>query len=84
MKILLLLTDDVQEEMDVPDNLHLQQGLVGGYIKNVRVSYKGHFRLMVINEDGIRLRLPQNKEASRIANRPILGNAFVILEGSNG
>lgn len=55
------------------------QKAVGGYIEVLRVRFNGKNCAMVINEDGPAKQLPHNLVASRIAQRPIVGDV-VILE----
>lgn len=61
------------------------QGLVGGSIQIVNVR-RG---ILVVNEDGKPLNLPVNKEATRLAEQLIVGNAifakdFNTLVGPKG
>jgi hypothetical protein len=69
------------EQVDLDHELSLEemQRLVGGYIERVQVKYHGKHRDMWVNEEGRLLRLPVNRQASRIADRFIVGNVFIIL-----
>ena len=52
------------------------QTFVGGYVETVSIPGGG---VMLVNEDGLSLRLPFNLTASALAGRPIVG-AAVLLE----
>jgi hypothetical protein len=56
------------------------QGYVGGYIEYVRLD--GNMQ-MVVNEDGLGLKLKPNPAASMTAQRLIVGDA-VVLSPSEG
>jgi len=51
------------------------QALVGGYIEHVPLKPALD---MIVNEDGRRLGLPFNSNASTLANTEIVGNAILI------
>jgi hypothetical protein len=75
----ILKTDGSTEKREGKPTLETLQKIVGGYIEIVRLSQK---LSMVINEDGIRLGLPTNKEATRhyasVGGRnDIVGNAVL-------
>lgn len=56
------------------------QALVGGYIELVRVPGRPDVQ-MFANEEGMRLSMDRNEEASRLARKEIIGPA-VLLEGA--
>ncbi|MAD48690.1 MAG: hypothetical protein CMQ53_04970 [Gammaproteobacteria bacterium] len=51
------------------------QEIVNGYIT---IIYLSNNRTMYVNEDGILLKLPLNKEASKLAGFEVYGKAIVI------
>lgn len=51
------------------------QGYVDGYIELV---YLPDEKIMVVNEEGLIHGLPQNRKASILARRPIVGNVVII------
>lgn len=51
------------------------QKLVGGYVE---VVYLRDGRIMLVDEEGLLKQLPLNRAASRMAGRPIVGNAVVM------
>jgi len=52
------------------------QTFVGGYVETVSIPGVG---VLLVNEDGLSLRLPFNLTATALAGRPIVGPA-VLLE----
>lgn len=54
------------------------QPVVEGYIEIVRLR---DGRLMIVNEEGMLMKLPYNRIASQIARQPIVGNVLVCDEG---
>lgn len=68
-----------QVDLDRELSLKEMQGLVGGYIELVRVSYHGKTHDMWVNEEGLIHNLSHNLEASSIAGQPIVGNVFIVL-----
>lgn len=60
--------------------LEQMQGLVGGYMEQVPCVYKGEKKQMFVNELGLLLKLPTNTFASIMAQRRIVGNAFIALD----
>lgn len=47
------------------------------YFEMVPVMHEGEQRRMLVDEDGIRKKLPFNADASNIAGRPIVGPAAI-------
>lgn len=74
-------TDGSKGQVNLDHKLTLGeiQALVGRYIERVQFEYRGKTRDMWVNEEGLILNLPPNPEASSIAGRPIVGDAFIIL-----
>lgn len=60
---------------DVPPTLEEAQNFVGGYIE---IIYLKDGSQMIVNEEGRLFMLPQNKEASLIAGRCIVGNVLIL------
>lgn len=56
-------------------SLKQMQDAVGGYIELVRIHDGQH---MYVNEDGKRMNLPLNDNASLLAGTPIVGDAVVF------
>lgn len=54
------------------------QKMVGGYVE--RLKLPGRY-VMLINEEGLIFKLPLNREASEIAQRPIVGDVVVLPSG---
>ena len=52
------------------------QQMVGGMVEVVRLPSGDQ---LLANENGIALKLPYNLEASMLADRPILGDAVLLL-----
>lgn len=50
------------------------QPVVEGYVEIVRLR---DGRIMVVNEEGMLMKLPYNRIASQIAGQPIVGNVLV-------
>lgn len=74
---------DGSEENIQPKNgkdfkLEELQPVVEGYIEIVRLR---DGRLMIVNEEGMLMKLPYNRIASQIAGQPIVGNVLVCDEG---
>lgn len=55
--------------------LEEMQEFVGGLIELVYLKNGDH---LIINEEGLLLQLPQNQEASMIAEQMIVGNALIL------
>jgi hypothetical protein len=71
----IIRCDKTTENIDSP-NLETLQKIVEGYIEEVLVpNEKG--TVMVVNEDGRRLNLPQNSVATAIMGQPIVGNVVL-------
>jgi len=62
---------------DVPPTLAKAQEIVGGYVEMITLA--GGEQLLV-NEDGKRLGLPGNAEASNLAGCAIVGCAILLKE----
>lgn len=58
-----------------PISLSKAKALVGGYITLIPLLDE---KQMLVDDDGIRKKLPINKEASAIADTTILGNAIIL------
>lgn len=54
------------------------QAKVGGFIEPVAKTYLLAGQVMLVNEEGMLNRLPENWYASMLAGRPIVGDAIVI------
>lgn len=77
----IYLTDGSVEKRHAPKKPTLEemQELVGGYIEFVNVTHEGHKRTMVVNEEGLLQDVViHNAKASAIAQRVIVGTAFVM------
>lgn len=61
-----------------PPTLEEAQAIVGGYVEMVMLPEGDQ---MLVNEDGLMLKLPLNTVASMIAGRPIVGDV-VVLSGT--
>lgn len=64
-------------ERDERPTLEEAQAIVGGYVEMVVPSYNPHLQLLV-NEEGLLMRLPVNMEATCLAGRMIVGKAIVL------
>ena len=64
-------------ELEREPSLDELQKMVGGYIEIVPMS---DGRLMYVNEEGRRLGLPHNEQASKMLGIPILGNVVVVRD----
>jgi hypothetical protein len=79
---LILKVDGTRKEM-TPDNkdgslsLEQLQAAVGGYIEVVAVP--NSFNTLLVDEDGLMKKLPMNVEASKLAQRPIVGNTVLCI-----
>jgi hypothetical protein len=68
---------DEKNRQEVQASLTTLQNAVGGYIETVPV--KGDDSLiLLVNEEGRRLNLPYNPQASELAQRHIVGNALLL------
>lgn len=74
--------ESVRIEHVEPD-LETLQTVVGGYLEVVLINSLSTVHGYV-NEDGIRLNLPLNVLASRLAGTQILGNMIILGNGANG
>ena len=68
------------DELVMPANgtdfkLREVQKMIGGYVE---VVYLRDGRIMLVDEEGLLKGLPLNRAASRMAGRPIVGNALVM------
>lgn len=78
----LLITTEGQVAVAAFNGLEDYQRAVGGYIETVELD-GGHD--LIANEEGLIQRLPLNRLASTIAQRPIVGNAILIgFQASTG
>lgn len=60
----------------LPDQkLKTLQDAVGGYIQLIPLAFGNN---MIVNEDGLLLKLPPNNYASMIAGFPVVGNVVII------
>jgi len=57
--------------------LEQAQDIVGGYVQLYVPPQNSHLQVLV-NEDGISLKLPINHKASRLCGCTIVGNAIVL------
>jgi hypothetical protein len=68
-KAIVIYSNGIQKEIEPTNNntftLEEMQSYVEGYIEVIYLNSK---QLMVVNEEGIRLKLPLNKRATQIAN----------------
>lgn len=55
------------------------QDFVGGYIEVIRISPN---KQMVVNEEGLILKLPLNLIASQLAKRSIVGNVIILIDSA--
>ncbi len=70
-------TEEAVESAAATWGLEELQKLAGGYIEVVAIP-GDQAKIMLVNEDGLAERLKLNREASRIAGRPIVGDAVII------
>lgn len=70
--------ENVQPKNGKDFKLEELQPVVEGYIEIVRLR---DGRLMIVNEEGMLMKLPYNRIASQIARQPIVGNVLVCDEG---
>ncbi len=71
MARLIKSSGEVIPNVDI-SSLKKMQDLVQGYIEFVYLNEK----LLVVNEEGLIMNLPQNKQATEIAGHPIVGDAI--------
>lgn len=83
--MLVLRTDGTQEEQTFTSReppLRDLQKLVGGYIEMVPHSFKlkGKPAILFVNEDGLRLQLPRNEQATVLCEgfHTIVGTAVLV------
>lgn len=72
-KYTVILPDDGELDLDVA------QAILGGYVEAITVQEDGAHKAALINEDGLRLKLAHNAEASAVAGYGIVG-PMIILE----
>lgn len=83
-KVALLIKSDSSAAIPVlPNNgkkfgLEEVQKVVGGYVEVVRLP---HNMKMLVNEEGILMKLPLNLLASQMANQKIVGDVIVVPKG---
>lgn len=78
VKIRIIKTDDIMIEDEVEhDTLDLSyyQSVVGGYIEPV---YINEDEVMLVNDEGLINGMPFNRQATLLAQIPIMGNVIVI------
>ena len=79
--IVVIKASGVREEFSMPKmpSVSELQGWVGGYFAETKVHFEGKSCYMFLNEDGIRLNLPRNEEASRLhPSGRILGDVAIL------
>ena len=69
-------TDGTIKEVavDKDNSLKQMQDAVGGYIELVRLADDD---VMIVNKEGLNLRLPINEHASKIVGQTIVGNVLI-------
>jgi hypothetical protein len=75
MNVLVYKPGEEPVEMEIDNTLEAMQKIVGGYIEVVRLPYlpTGERFLMVVNEEGMLMGLPQNRGQ-------LVGNMFACAE----
>jgi Domain of unknown function (DUF3846) len=68
---------DGTNSCELQESLATLQAAVGGYIEAVAVPGDDSL-ILLVNEDGLMLKLPPNSQASAVAIRPIVGDAVLI------
>jgi aspartate oxidase len=68
---------DEENGQEIQASLTTLQKAVGGYIETVAVQGDDSL-ILLVNEDGRRLNLPYNPQASELAQRHIVGNAVLL------
>lgn len=68
MEAVILKADGTQERRQLAEKLTLaeHQALVDGYVEVVQVRHEGDVCDMVMNEEGLRLELPDNVQATEL------------------
>jgi hypothetical protein len=66
------------EKREISPSLEELQKAVGGYIRMVPFDSKSEVIQMAVNEDGLRLDLPDNPVASLLSGQRIVGDAVVL------
>lgn len=68
MEVVILKADGTQERRPLEKKLTLSehQALVDGYVEIVQVRHEGQVCDMVMNEDGLRLEMPDNVQATEL------------------
>lgn len=64
--------------------LQEMQAYVGGYIEHVSLTFDGHPLSLIVNEDGRRLGLPTNAQATALTVGRVLGDIVgnaIVIEG---
>lgn len=72
----LLITTDGQLTITAFADLSDYQRAVGGLIETVELEDGRHD--LIVNEEGLIIRLPLNQLASMIGRRPLVGNAVLV------
>jgi|TARA_R110000803_G_scaffold56959_3_gene114668 hypothetical protein len=70
----LLRTDGTQKKDISIVGLKRLQDLVGGYIEVVNLT---DGRILIVNEEGLLLKLPFNEQASDLSSRPLVGDVIL-------
>jgi hypothetical protein len=68
---------DEESFEEMQESLRALQEAVGGYIETVPIPQDNDL-ILLVNEDGLRLGLPPNAQASTLARQPIVGAAVLI------
>jgi len=68
---------DEENSQEIQASLTTLQNAVGGYIETVAVRGDDSL-ILLVNEEGRRLNLPYNPQASELAQRHIVGNAVLL------
>lgn len=66
----------------IENTLEAQQSIVGGYIEVLNIPNSSV--KMIVNEEGILLKLPLNRIASVLVGHPIFGDAFITRFNADG
>ena len=81
-------TETVTPKKDLLFSLEEMQAFVGGYIEMVAIPgdvkhASGGKGILIVNEEGLMMGLPLNRQASILAHRPIVGDAlYATVKGA--
>lgn len=79
MKALIINSGSQIEIQDITDTLETYQQIVGGYITTAPLAFcPASVAVMIVNDDGFYLELPQNDYASFLYGGLIVGNAVIV------